>query len=77
MKRLALALSLVLALSTSACTSSNQYGECVGVQDPHEGYKVSAWNVAMGAIFIETLFAPAITLFCDFYCPTAASAGKK
>jgi hypothetical protein len=68
MKRVALAALLAL----SACESSNEYGQCVGIQDAHPGYRVSVRNVVLGSLFLGTVFAPALAMFAEFYCPTAS-----
>lgn len=71
-----LALILAMALTFSACTSSTQYGECIGINDdenPALRYEYSAWNIIVGVIFVETIFVPALVVLNDLKCPV----GKK
>jgi hypothetical protein len=67
-------------LLAAGCTSSTAYGPCVGVtddRDPALTYKVSTRNVVLGAIFVETLFAPALVLLTEWTCPVGRKAGGK
>jgi hypothetical protein len=66
------ALFLVLA----GCTNHTDFGPCVGLGDdknPALEYKVSAWNVAMGVIFIELVAPPIFVVVDETFCPV----GKK
>ena len=70
MKTLAIAVLLVAALS--GCSNTTEYGNCVGVddeRDPSLNYKLSAWNIAMGIIFVETIIAPIVVAVDELYCP--------
>ena len=54
------------------CASHTEYGDCVGLgedQDPKLVYKVSAQNLAVGFIFIETVIVPVYVAVDQFYCP--------
>jgi hypothetical protein len=77
-RSIVLALALILCLGAVApltgCSSSTEYGECIGVADekaPNLNYKVSTWNAVVSIIFVETVFAPVIWLVDDFYCPVS------
>ena len=64
---------LLVAASLSGCTSSNQFGECIGVFDdgaPGVRYTTSGWNVAMAIIFSETIIVPAVVIASEIKCPT-------
>jgi len=66
------ALALAGLLALASCEDSNEYGQCVGIQDAHAGYEVSVRNVIWGSLFFATVFAPALALFKEFYCPAGA-----
>lgn len=60
----------------SGCTSSTQYGECVGVlQDkkPDLEYKLSIWNTLLAVVFSETVVVPIVVVANEHSCPV----GKK
>ncbi len=64
-------LFLVALLLLSSCDSVTQFGPCIGIaddKDPNLIYKLSGWNVAMGIIFIETVFVPIIVLVDNTFC---------
>lgn len=61
-----------MVLVMAGCTSSTQYGDCIGINDqsnPNLHYKYSAWNIFLGIFFFETVFVPAIVIFDDLKCP--------
>jgi hypothetical protein len=65
---------LALTLGVAGCESSNQYGECVGIQDMKQEsskleYHVPARNIILTVIFSGSLIAPAFFFFADFECP--------
>ena len=65
--------ALFLAVALSGCTSSNQFGECIGAFDdgaPGVRYSTSGWNVAMAIIFVETIVVPAVVISSEIKCPT-------
>ena len=65
-----LALGLIIFLA--GCQSRTDYGECVGIndkQDPSLHYRVSARNVIVGAIFVETIAPPIVVVLDELYCP--------
>lgn len=71
MKTLVLVSMLVLTMLTG-CTSRTEYGECIGIaddKDPNLVYKVSAWNLILGVIFIEAIVPPVIVLANETSCP--------
>jgi len=81
MRKILSSIAFVMAfcLLSVGCDSETEYGQCVGIQDVRQAeqdnpgvlYRVSGWNVAMGVIFLETIFAPIIWLAADFKCPVA------
>jgi hypothetical protein len=74
MKRLLLIALACVALT--GCTTRTEYGECVGLaddKDPTLHYKVSAWNVFLGVVFIEAILPPIVVAVDDTFCPV----GKK
>ena len=76
MKKIFACLFACFALATSACTSSTDYGQCIGVAEeanPSLEYGVSAKNVVLAVIFSETVVVPAVVIFSEVKCPV----GKK
>jgi hypothetical protein len=72
MKKIALA--TVLTLTLSGCTSSTEYGECVGItdqKDPTLRYEYNAGNVIVAVAFSETIIIPVIVIFSNLKCPIA------
>lgn len=74
MKKFLAALVLASTLTTmTGCRSSTSYGECVGIdsadRDPKLVYRMSVRNVILGGFFVATVFAPAMVLFGELYCP--------
>lgn len=70
-------IALALAL-LAGCDLQTKHGKCVGwdrddKKDPALVYEVSTWNVVMGVIFVETVFAPLIVAMAAYECPQ----GKK
>jgi hypothetical protein len=56
----------------TACTNKTEYGSCVGIgdkQNPKLHYKVSAWNVTMGILFVELIAPPIFVVLDETYCP--------
>lgn len=71
MKKLT-AIVLVCMMFLAGCTTSTQYGECIGIQEdevPTLKYKVSGLNIVLAVIFSETFFVPLVVLLADFKCP--------
>ena len=63
---------MILVAMLAGCTSSTQYGDCVGVvdeRDPNLVYKLSAQNMAVAIIFFELIAPPVIVLADELYCP--------
>lgn len=72
MKRILACLLLIATLA--ACTSSTEYGQCIGVaddKDPKLTYKVSVWNAFLGIILVETIIVPIYVLVDQTFCPVA------
>jgi hypothetical protein len=68
-------IALMFAL-LAGCTSKTEFGPCVGLgddKDPALTYKLSAWNIAMGVIFIELIAPPIFIAVDETFCPI----GKK
>jgi hypothetical protein len=67
------AILLILAVSLlAACTSKTDFGPCIGLgddRDPKLEYKLSAWNVAMGVIFVELIAPPIFVAVDETFCP--------
>jgi hypothetical protein len=64
----------ILAVLLAGCTSRTEFGECIGIADDKDQrlvYKVSAWNVAMAAIFVETIVVPVVVVANEAVCPVA------
>lgn len=64
----------VLALMLTGCTSSTPLGPCIGINDQENEklqYSYSAWNVAMGAVFSETIVVPLVVVFAELKCPVS------
>lgn len=77
MKKLTSILSLFLLLSFSACTTTGEYGPCIGLFDkdrmekknPNLVYKLNGWNtflavIGTGLFFIPTIYVVANSTFC-------------
>ena len=69
------AILIIAALAFVGCTSKTEHGECIGAFDdkkPNLEYKVSKWNVFVGAAFFEMLFIPPILVVANqTLCPVA------
>ena len=62
----------VLCFVLSGCTTRTDYGSCVGIaddKDPSLVYKVSAWDLVMGIVFMGLVAPPVFVLVDEFYCP--------
>lgn len=77
MRKISLAiLAIFVAFLLTGCTSSNQYGKCVGLngnEDPALKYEYSAKNIALGAIFFYMIAPPIVVALNEMKCPV----GKK
>lgn len=65
--------AILIAASLSACTSSTEYGDCIGVaedEDPTLSYSVDTGNIVLAVIFSEMIFPPLIVLLSETKCPT-------
>jgi len=68
-------LAAMILCMTVGCTSKTKYGPCIGINDQENAklqYSYSAWNVAMGAIFSETIVVPLVVVFAELKCPVSA-----
>lgn len=66
-----LSLLLVLLL-TVGCTSSTEFGKCVGVNDRKDStleYKYNTKNIILSLLFLETLVVPLVVVFDEIQCP--------
>lgn len=66
--------TILIVLALASCEYSNEYGECVGINDKQNEamtYDVSTRNVILGLMGSEMFFIPpAIVLLEATYCPT-------
>jgi hypothetical protein len=65
-------LAALLLAALVGCTSSTEYGQCVGAfdeKDPKLTYKVSAVNVAMAVIFFSLVAPPIFVIVDETFCP--------
>lgn len=65
---------IITLLFLVACTSKNELGLCVGLngkEDPSLEYRYSAWNIAMGIIFVELIVPPIIVALDELKCPVS------
>lgn len=66
-----LALFSVVAAAT-ACTSSTEYGDCIGINDtqsPKLRYRTSTGNIVLAVIFLETIIVPIVVVADELSCP--------
>jgi hypothetical protein len=70
-----LAAALACTLLLVGCTSRTPHGDCIGLngeEKPGLRYEYSAWNIAMGILFVELIFPPIDVALNKFKCPVAA-----
>jgi hypothetical protein len=70
-------LAALVAAAVAGCTSRTDFGECIGLADdknPALVYKLSTWNLVMGAIFFKTIVVPVVVAVDQTYCPVAKRA---
>lgn len=70
MKRTIAAILLLFALA--GCTSSTEYGQCIGAfddRDPKLTYKISVWNAFLGLFFAGTIIVPVWVIANETLCP--------
>lgn len=70
---------LLFSLILSGCASSTQYGKCVGLnsqEDPKLRYEYSAWNIAIGVIFLELVIPPLFVVLDELKCPVDKKENK-
>jgi hypothetical protein len=73
---------VLLFLLITGCTSSTEFGKCIGAFDdefkqPDLVYKASTWNIALGVIFIETVIVPLFVVLDEAQCPFAKKSTPK
>jgi hypothetical protein len=71
-KTLAAILLASMMVMLVGCSSSTQYGDCVGLgeeQNPNLKYRISAQNVAVGILFFSLVIPPVVVVADEFYCP--------
>lgn len=72
MKKILLIAALAAALT--GCTSTTQFGDCIGAgadEDPALRYKVNTWNVIVAILFVETIVVPVVVVLEESYCPVS------
>ena len=61
------------------CTSHTEFGPCIGAFDdknPKLEYKVSAWNLFIGILFIELIAPPIFVIVDETLCPIVTKASS-
>ena len=56
----------------TGCTSSNQFGPCIGAfdeEDPALRYKMETSNFVIGIVFFELIAPPIVVLLDEAKCP--------
>lgn len=72
MRKIVIVLCLVFSIGLSACKSETEYGSCIGIldePDPALIYRPSTRNIVLGAIFFQSIFAPALVVLKEHSCP--------
>jgi len=67
------AIALSIAFSTTACSGSNEHGDCIGIieeGDPELTYNISVWNTVWSVLFFGTVLAPVFWATDYAKCPT-------
>lgn len=62
---------LMIACESERFVPGYGYAPCVGIgerQDTRFAYKLSAWNAAMGILFVETIVVPVVILVNETFC---------
>lgn len=62
----------VVAMTLAGCSSSNEYGSCVGLngdENPKLKYQYSARNIAVGIVFFELILPPVFVALDELKCP--------
>ena len=68
--------SALLLAALAGCTTRTEHGPCIGLgddKDPALIYKLSAWNLFLGIVFIELIAPPLFVAVDSTFCPV----GKK
>lgn len=64
---------IIAAALISGCTSSNEYGPCIGAFDdkaPGVPYRLSVKNTILAIIFFETIIVPIVVVADETRCPS-------
>lgn len=72
-KFLSILTATMFLMTATACEGSNSHGECVGLfeeRNPNATYKVSIWNLVVGAIFSPLIIVPVYIGLEEVWCPT-------
>lgn len=70
--------SMVLA-TAAGCTSSTEFGDCVGIGDdknPALVYKLSVWNTFLAVFVSELIVPPIVVLANETFCPVGKKSAK-
>lgn len=73
-------IAILLLLALVGCTSSTEYGQCVGAfdnRDPNLTYKLSVWNAVLAVFFVETIFVPVVVIANETVCPESRRDQRK
>jgi len=71
---------LLAAIMLSGCTSTTQFGQCIGIADdknPELVYKLSVWNTFLAIVFSETIIVPIVVLVDETFCPVGTKTPLK
>lgn len=66
--------NILLIFFLTACTSSTEFGKCIGVDTIGKEeleYKISIKNSVIALLFAETIIVPIIVISDEIYCPIA------
>lgn len=71
---------IILATFLTGCVGKTEYGQCKGLngqEDPTLVYEYSAWNMAVGILFLELILPPIDVLLNKLKCPVARAPNSK
>lgn len=78
MKKLTVAVLLISLLA--GCTSSTEFGPCIGAFDdknPKLVYRVSAWNLVVGIMTFSLIAPPVFVIVEQTFCPVGIKGETK
>lgn len=64
---------MLLALTLNGCTSTTDFGECIGMFDdrnPQLTYKLSGWNAFISIATMGLIVPPVLWMKNSTFCPT-------